>query len=89
MNRWISERLAQNAMMSIFSAMIIFHLLILSGVIPFDIVWGGRLNTREEMIRFETISIATQILMLLVVALRARVIKVGVPPFILTIALWP
>ncbi len=35
----------------------IFHLLILVRVIPFEITWGGRLKTVEEMYVFETLSI--------------------------------
>jgi len=35
----------------------IFHLLILVRVIPYEITWGGRLKTVEEMYVFETISI--------------------------------
>ena len=35
----------------------IFHLLILVKVIPFEITWGGRLKTVEEMYVFETLSI--------------------------------
>ncbi len=35
----------------------IFHVLILVRVIPYEIAWGGRLKTVEEMYVFETISI--------------------------------
>ena len=35
----------------------IFHLLIVVRVIPYEITWGGRLKTVEEMYVFETISI--------------------------------
>ena len=37
----------------------IFHLLILSQIIPFEIVWGGKLKTTEEMYVFESISAVT------------------------------
>ena len=35
----------------------IFHIMILVRVIPYEITWGGRLKTVEEMFVFETISI--------------------------------
>lgn len=35
----------------------IFHVLILVRVIPYEITWGGRLKTVEEMYVFESISI--------------------------------
>ncbi len=36
---------------------IFFHFLILLKIIPYDITWGGRLKSDEEMFVFETISI--------------------------------
>lgn len=36
---------------------IIFHSLILVRVIPYEITWGGRLKTVEDMYVFETLSI--------------------------------
>lgn len=35
------------------AALILFHLLVLFGVIPFDLVWGGKLSSVEEMYKFE------------------------------------
>ena len=35
----------------------LFHILILVRVIPFEITWGGRLKSVEEMYVFETLSI--------------------------------
>jgi hypothetical protein len=35
----------------------VFHALILLRVIPFEITWGGKLKTVEEMYVFETLSI--------------------------------
>lgn len=72
----------------ILSLIVLFHLLILTGVIPFDIVWGGRLASREQMLRMETVSILLNLLMLAVVGLRARLFGRRVPPWIITIALW-
>lgn len=36
---------------------IVFHALILVRIIPYEIAWGGRLKTAEEMYVFETLSI--------------------------------
>ena len=38
-------------------AVIIFHILIMLKIIPYDIAWGGRLTNDVEMFVFETISI--------------------------------
>jgi hypothetical protein len=36
---------------------LIFHVLVLLGFVPTDIIWGGRLKTSEEILQFELISI--------------------------------
>jgi hypothetical protein len=38
---------------------LIFHILVLFGIVPTDIIWGGRLQTSEEILQFELISILT------------------------------
>lgn len=88
MNRFISERLAAATIATILSLIVLFHLLILTGAIPFDIVWGGRLSSREQMLRFEILSIALNLLMLAIVGVRAGIFGKNIPPMLITIALW-
>ena len=88
MNRFISERLALTTIATVLSLIVLFHGLILTGAIPFDIVWGGRLTSREQMLRFELLSIALNLLMLAVVAVRAGIIGRNIPPRVITVALW-
>ena len=40
-----------------------FHLLVLAGVIPFDIVWGGNLKDKTQLYLMEGVSIAINLLM--------------------------
>lgn len=51
---------------------IIFHILILTGVVPYEITWGGRLKSYEDMLRFETVSILVNITVILIVAAHMR-----------------
>lgn len=88
MNRYISERLALATIATILSLIVLFHLLIITGIIPFDIVWGGRLADRAQMLRMETVSIALNVLMLAVVGIRAGFFGKGIHPRIVTAALW-
>ena len=59
---------------------LIFHSLILTGIIPFVIVWGGRLKTAEEMLLFETVSIVINLLMLFAVTSRIKLLKQSKEP---------
>ncbi len=88
MKKHITRQLATNALLIIFILVMIFHVLVLIGIIPFEIVWGGRLKSREEMIPFEITSIVLNSVMLGIVAMQAGILKVNVKPVVLRIAFW-
>ena len=88
MKNVISERAAFYGLVGILSAITIFHVLILSGIIPFQIVWGGRLENREQMLQFEMISLLLNACMLLVIGIRGGLVKVTINPLIIRILLW-
>ncbi|MCB0644701.1 MAG: hypothetical protein KDC44_23815, partial [Phaeodactylibacter sp.] len=62
-------------LMGILSLIIVFHVLILLKVIPFDIAWGGRLKSEKEMYIFESVSIVLNLLLLWLIALKAKDLK--------------
>ncbi|MFN4083660.1 MAG: hypothetical protein ACK4K9_08520 [Bacteroidia bacterium] len=51
---------------------IVYHLLIITGIVPYKMVWGGRLESREEMLKFESISIALNLLLMAIVIYRLK-----------------
>lgn len=67
---------------------ILFHLLIIAGVIPYNIVWGGRLTNQSDMLRFESVSIAINLLIVFVVAMEANYIQKLIPQKAITVILW-
>jgi len=72
----------------LFTVNLVFHLLILTGVIDYTLVWGGRLRTQTEMVQFETVSLVLNVVFLLVVCVRMNWIRVRIPGIALTITLW-
>jgi hypothetical protein len=88
MKNLISEKFATNALLIIFILVMIFHVLVLLGIMPFDIVWGGRLKSKDEMIPFEITSIALNSVMLGIVMMQAGFLKVNVKPIVLKVAFW-
>ncbi|GAA4362879.1 hypothetical protein GCM10023185_31160 [Hymenobacter saemangeumensis] len=88
MKNFFTPRFAALAMLFILALVVLFHLLIVAGIIPYTIVWGGRLKTQEQMLRFETVSIALNLLMLAVVAVKAGLLKVRLSPAVVQAALW-
>lgn len=71
----ISQRVATLGLLTLFSLVIVFHFLVLAQVIPYKIVWGGRLESDTQMIRFEVISIALNLIMLTLVAINSGYLK--------------
>ena len=70
----------KNALYIIFlllGGLLIFHLLIISQLIPYDQVWGGRLQSEEEMIRFESFSLGLNAFMLLIYVVKYRQLLSG------------
>lgn len=55
--RLISQRLALNIMLALLSIVMIFHLSVLTQLIPYTIVWAGKLNNLQEMRVFESVSL--------------------------------
>lgn len=72
-----TQRTAAYVLIEILGLSLVFHLLVLTGVIDYTIVWGGRLSTTGEMVVFELVSIVTNAVFLLI-ALR----KIGRLKFI-------
>ena len=84
----ISERVAANSLVVILLLVTVFHLLVLIGIIPFEIVWGGRLQNTDQMIVFESVSLLLNVTMIAVVVLHTGHFKMQVAQRITTVALW-
>lgn len=82
-----SPRTIAIAFTALLTAVLVFHALILSGVIPYEITWGGRLKSHEEMVVFETISIAFNLLFMGIIALHLGWIRWRVRSGVTRIAL--
>ncbi len=68
---------AFNTLLAITTGVLIYHLLILTEIIPFTAVWGGRLRTRDEMFRFESISLLINSCFILILYIKIRRLRNG------------
>ncbi len=57
---------------TLLSLVLLFHFFIILKIIPYSIAWGGRLTNDQEMYVFEGVSIAINVLLILVLALKAQ-----------------
>lgn len=79
---------AINLFLGLLSMVIVFHVFILTKIIPYTIAWGGRLENDAEMYVFELISIAINLLIMFVLAIKAGYLTMKVSEKILDIVLW-
>lgn len=75
-------------MLIFLSLVLIYHILILTELIPYKIAWGGRLETKSQMYSFETVSIVINLLIMLVILIKGAYLKTNIPVGIINIFLW-
>jgi len=88
MVNFIPQRAASIGLIILFSLLIVFHGFAILGVIPYEMLWGGRLTGESQMLVFETISIWLNLIMLGIVVIHAGLWKINISPRITIIALW-
>ena len=85
MKALVSERLALHGLLIIFLATTVFHLLVVAGVVPLGMVWGGRLRDHSQMLAFEGGSLTITLLLLTAVAVRAGYVKIRIPRWVMSV----
>lgn len=88
MNSLSGKILMIRLLTGLFALVIIFHILIITGIIPFSIVWGGKLESREDMFRFETVSLTVNTLFMIVLLVKKAYLRKGIKNRWVTGALW-
>ena len=75
-------------LLAILGAVIVFHILVVLKVIPYDIAWGGRLSNDQEMYVFETVSIGINLLLGWVVLMKCDLVRFKFSTRIVNTVLW-
>lgn len=84
----IPYKLAVRSIVSLQALVIAFHLTVITGIVPYTIVWGGRLGNVRDMIVFESASILINLLLLSCTALKTRRMNKGASVKILNGFIW-
>ena len=75
-------------MILLLGTVLLFHISILSGLIPYHITWGGQLKSEKEMYAFESVSIIINLLMMLTFLFKGKFISHRIPDKWLTGLIW-
>jgi len=79
---------AQFGLLILLTLFLLLHLIILLKIIPYDLIWGGRLKSNNEMYRFEIFSVLITSLFIIVILVQANFWMINIPNKIITYALW-
>jgi hypothetical protein len=88
LKRMITEKFAAKSLIVLFSLTIVFHVTVFFGLIPMDMIWGGRLQTKEALYFFESISLLLNGLMLWVITSRMNYGKAIGSKKVIYVMLW-
>ncbi len=76
--RKLDFKLAANILLAIMALFELMHVLILVGIVPSSIVWGGRMDASgSSVVLLEGIAFVVMLLFMLIVAIKAGYIKAG------------
>ncbi|MBP6459845.1 MAG: hypothetical protein KA264_07110, partial [Crocinitomicaceae bacterium] len=64
------------------------HFSILTQLIPYNVVWGGKLTSEKQMVGFETISIFVNLVILLIVCFKGQHIRNSISEKVINAILW-
>lgn len=84
----MQNRAIKHSLIFIFSAILVFQLLLFVGIIPYKYTWGGKLESKEQAMTMISVSIFVNILFLVTILIKTNYLKLKIPPIILKIILW-
>jgi len=84
----VSKDQALIMIIGLLTAVIVFHMLIIIRIIPYEIVWAGKLKSVNEMYVFEMVSVLVNILLLAVLLLKGNYLKHKINSKIINGILW-
>ncbi len=71
MKKLVSAKLAGNILLLALGALAVFHVLVLLGIVPPDIVWGGQAAaTPENLFALEIVALIVTILFVVLIAMK-------------------
>lgn len=81
-------KVATTGILTILTFLIVFHLLVISRVIPSDMVWGGNLAEKNPLLLMESISIFVNLLLLVFVGAFSKIIRIRMASRVIKAGFW-
>ena len=84
----IPAKAAALTVLVLLAGVVMFHVLVLAGVVPQNMVWGGRVSNLMQMQVLEAVSMFVVLLSMAIIASKAGYIKPLMPTKSINMALW-
>lgn len=84
----MNKNIALIILFILLSVVLLFHFSIYFRIIPYDIVWAGKINSIEEMKRFEIVSITINIFIISTLFIKYKQLKQGIQNRIINAIIW-
>ncbi len=84
----ITQNTAISIMVGILFIVLSFHFCVLFELIPYSVVWAGRINSIDEMRIFEVISILINTFLIIILFVKKKNIKNQVTNKVVNIVIW-
>lgn len=88
MKKLISQKRAIIIMIALLTVVLAFHTLVITEIIPYAIVWAGRISSVGDMRKVEVISIGVNAFAILILLLKGDYIQHKIPVKILNAIIW-
>jgi hypothetical protein len=77
-----------NILLTLLGLLFVFHLLVITGIVPYGIVWAGKIQNRQQLLRMESASLVILTLAVLLVLMRMGYLDWVDNPIILQGGMW-
>ena len=84
----MTSRLAIKLMLWLIGAVLLLHSAILVKIIPYEVTWGGRLESDTEMYVFEAVSVLTNLFLAVLLLIKEKHLSSFIPMKVVNILLW-
>ncbi len=84
----IGFKFAINTLILLLIFTLLYHLAIVTELIPYSTVWGGHLEEKSQMYKYELFSAVVNLVILSIIAIKGSYINVKISPLTITIFLW-
>ena len=89
MKRLISAKLAGNILLAALGLLFVFHILVVSGVVPADIVWGGQISgAQDNLVILESVALLVTLLFMFVIAVKTGYIRLNKITWLINVGIW-